>query len=329
MEERNESPDVSPPDGGPPRLAVPWFFYGISVIGSLATVAAAAFSALNGGALNGPWLVLVFLAPQLGLLLTLGYQAFAFSRAYQKVSTSFQAAMIEQSKRILGLEAAQVKAEGFRGMVCQIIDVVTYVSTALVRANTELDDKALALLLKETCQKAAGAFSKSSGVSCRVCVKQVMEKPDEPGSPYVKAVARNTGVTKDDKRRWHLVEDNTDFETLLFGQLEYWFCADIQDRATVAQYSNTSPGDRPYRSVVVWPITARTGHSNTDSLSEGLDIAAFLCLDANKPNAFDEANDVPMGTLVAQALGRAFEAHYASFPNSKLVLNGEKSTCPV
>lgn len=320
-----QSPDVTSPDGGPPRLALPWLFYGISIVGSIATVVAAAVSAAAGGALSGPWLVIVFLAPQLGLLLVIGYQAFAFSRAYQKVSESFRSATMGQSQRILGLEAAQGKSEAFRGMVGQISDVATFISTSLVRANTDLDDKSLAILMRQACEKMATAYSKSTGVLCRTCVKQVMEKPDEPGKPYVKAVARNTGVTKDDKNRWHLVEDNTDFDELFFEQREYWFCSDIQDRSELPQYSNTSPGDRRYRSVIVWPITARTGKSDTDSLTKGYDVAAFLCLDANVPHAFDEMTDVPMGLLVAQALGRAFEAHYASFPNTKDSLTGEKS----
>lgn len=318
------SPGITSPDGGPPRLVLPWFFYGISVIGSAATVVAAAISAFSGGALSGIWLVLIFLAPQLGILLTLGYQAFAFSRAYQEVAGSFRAAMLGQSERIHGLEATQQKAEGYRGMVSQISDVVSFISTELVEANTQLDDKALALLLKQACEKMAAAFTKSTGSVCRVCVKQVMEKPQEPGKPYVKAVARNTGVTRDDKQRWHLVEDNTDFDALLYGQLDHWFCADIQDRTLLPHYVNTSPGDHPYRSVVVWPITARTGRSNTDSLTKGYDVAAFLCLDSATPNVFDEDTDVPMGAMVAQVVGRAFEAHYASFPNDTDVHNGEK-----
>jgi len=318
-------PEIISPDGGPPRLAVPWVLYGISVIGSIATVVAAAFSAASGGALSGLWLVLVFLAPQVGLLLTLGYQAFVFSRAYQEVGNSFRMAIVGNQQRIQDLETALGKSEGYRGMARQISDVVDRISAELVRANTDLDDKALALLLRKVCLKVATAYSNSSGVACRVCVKQVMEKPDEPGKPYVKAVARDTGTTLDDRQRWHLVEDNTDFEALLFGRLEFWFCTDIQDRTIIANYFNTSPGDHPYRSVVVWPILASTGRSNSDSLTEGYDVAAFLCLDSGQPNAFDKENDVPMGTLVAQALGRAFEAHYASFPNDVSTTTGEKS----
>ncbi|NCD16200.1 MAG: hypothetical protein EOL91_02605 [Actinobacteria bacterium] len=255
--------------------------------------------------------------------MALAYQAHAFSKAYTDVADSFQEAMLHESQKIESLETARGESEVYRGMVAQVTATVTHVTASLVRANTQLDDKALAQLLRETCDKTAIAFSRSRSVPCRVCVKQVMEKPDEPGRPYVKAVARNTGVTRDDKKRWHLVEDNTDFDALLFSQLDYWFCPDVQDRTLVPQYSNTSPGDHPYRSVIVWPIKARTGKSDERSLSDGYDVAAFLCLDANEPNAFDEVSDVPMGALVAQALGRAFEAHYASFPTSNT--NREKS----
>ncbi|SDI90393.1 hypothetical protein SAMN05444157_0725 [Frankineae bacterium MT45] len=99
----------------------------------------------------------------------------------------------------------------------------------------------------------------------------------------------------------HYIDANTDFHQLQRDKRKVWFCNDID--ALGDSYDNTSNNPK-YKSVIVWPIITRSSNHVTGNVP----IVAFLCLDSETPGAFSQSDHVPIGWVLADAMGRGYEA---------------------
>lgn len=314
-EEPKTSTVVEPPDGGPPPDAgLPWIIYALSGVGAvLAIISFIIDVAAKDGRLSGLWLVVAMVAPLVTLAVIVGFQAHMFRVGLTSVAHAFREDMRNYVKEVGDLEGQLKDERSYTTLVNTVARSAHNTSRRIVEHEGRISETALATMSRDACGDIAKAFTNYIGEQARLCVKQVVEGGPPGRSPGVKAICRSNGLTQDDVTRWHPVADNSDFDELFTKRAEYWFCSDV---TKLAGYKNSSVGDRPYKSVVVWPILARTGQSEVESLSAGYDVAAFLCLDAASADAFDEENVVALGWPVAEAIGKAFEAHYFSFNGS-------------
>lgn len=291
--------------------------YALTVAGSIASVAAVGVSALNQGNLSGGWLFSSLVAPICVMLVLIAYLGWRFTRTLRGITDSFRSEVTWLSDQIGSLEVKLQDERSNLDLAFSVYEQSLKVQKAAGSLGNgsqphQSQDVQLGRIIKAACREMAIAYSARLGASARVCVKQVMERESEPGRAYVKAIARSTGLTEDDTKRWHAVDENTDFEVLFERRAEFWLCHDVQDRALNPDYKNTSPGERPYRSVLVWPVITRAASNDLQSEPRSLSIAAFLCLDAPEPHLFSKKRDAPIGAAMAAAMATAFDAHFAT-----------------
>lgn len=155
--------------------------------------------------------------------------------------------------------------------------------------------------LRAVTRELAEYFSEVAGTRCRVTLKQVLLESNEF---YVQDIARSDGRIRTDR---DLVADNTDFETILRADADYYMSNDLVNE--VAQgYKNSHgvPGQGvTYRSTIVWPVrkqlASREMARQIGSPLADHDLLGFLCVDAAKANAFQEA-DFEIGAGIADSL---------------------------
>jgi hypothetical protein len=160
-------------------------------------------------------------------------------------------------------------------------------------------------LLRGFSTAVARAFTTTTGVKCRLTIKQVIVE-DEVETVYVQDLSRSEGCRLDPAL--DSVADNTDFEILLAGDDNYFLSNDLEQLRKDGSYKNShaQPGSPlSYNSTVVWPI--RKVFDDIQSIfglgvpSEWQDLLGFLCVDSNEVEVFDDA-DVQMGAAIADSL---------------------------
>jgi len=198
---------------------------------------------------------------------------------------------------------------------------------------------------------AAQAFSITTGVKCRICIKVIGIKDNSSdtslSSYYVTTLARDS-VSQEQARdrdakegQKHLIADNTDFNLILKRERNYFFHPDLQK---LEHYENSSfklfPETRKYASTIVWPIRYVYCENEKDKdcgrgMNEDQDIYGFLAVDSYSRNAFSERYDVQMGSILADGLFPIFDmyrkyksvtaAKISSSPNPGGVNNGQRA----
>lgn len=156
--------------------------------------------------------------------------------------------------------------------------------------------------IREVTVALAAYFTEVTGTPCRITLKQFLA--EEGDTYYVQDIARSAGRLRVDRDP---IAGNTDFETILRADADYFRSNDLVEDATKG-YQNTHgvPGvNLTYRSTIVWPI--RKQLSNRDlatkmrSALPDHHLLGFLCVDSSSPGAFIDA-DFEIGAAVADSL---------------------------
>lgn len=163
----------------------------------------------------------------------------------------------------------------------------------------------LGSFIQRACDGMQASYANTGIKAVRVCLKQVEEAVGTGQGPYVSDVYRSNEAVPPNPRS-HPIDRNTDFRQLYRGEKKYWFTG---HRSAYPDYVTTSHNPT-YESVIVWPMIPRTlstDESITDEEFTNMSsIKAFLCLDSEDLDAFDDA-DVTTGWILADALSRAYE----------------------
>lgn len=169
-------------------------------------------------------------------------------------------------------------------------------------------NRSFKLALRESARSMAGLFRALSGHQVRITLKQLLRVGEEEGAAGLRvedlvrdtANANHAGVDK--------VTDNTDFESIVVREKDFFFCNDLSGLRAQGQYKNSHVADgrpMPYESTIVWPIR-KIHEDDEDYLGVEItdndqDLVGFLCLDAKSPGAFGR-NEVNIGRTLAAAL---------------------------
>lgn len=306
----------------------------LGVLATLASLAQFVVWALSGDPPSDFYLFLIIVLPVLALVLVLAHVTVEFRRQTETTARSFG----EQFKSAAGafgtelseLETAIKQLESHGNRQNQVVGLykrsavsahdfatglmretrISIASGEVLLGRSELGD-----LLKNMCRSFAEILSSACQVECRVCIKEVRDD-DDTGYPYVTTLCRNRGPadTSMSSGVVHIVHHNTAFNDILAGEKDYWISGDVRAEKT---YKNTSPS-YSYRSVLVWPVYAR-------SLVDGdftISIVAFLCADSVALNVFDEEAHVAAGWPMVGVISRAYEQHLKSSNNRESVKEG-------
>lgn len=172
---------------------------------------------------------------------------------------------------------------------------------------------------------AAQAFSITTGVKCRVCIKVIGFKNNSPDSSFksyfVTTLARDS-VSQEQSREKdanesekHLISDNTDFNLILKRERNYFFHNNLQK---LEHYENSSfklsPEIKKYSSTLVFPIRyvyteEEKSYECAGGLDSDQDIYGFLAIDSYSRNVFSERYDVQLGSLLADDLYSVFDKY--------------------
>jgi hypothetical protein len=309
----------NPTSPATPR-GLPRFAATASFVAAVATLAEFIATIAFGNAITSWALVALVSVPILALLSVVWY-----------LLRQFEVHLKHLESTALGMQQAISSAWTTHRLYVQVADAAHDIAIEVnERGPGRMSERDLAFCLKHACRAMARAFTESTSAACRVCVKQVFETPTaRRNNAPVKTICRNIGPAGDLPGHPNRIRDNTDFFLLLNGYTDYWLCQDI---ATVPDYHNPHPNPG-YRSVIVWPIatnakltdgnrqatgqpeeeTNTAGHDQDDDGGPVQPIVAFLCLDAEVVDLFNELLHVPIGWTMADAMARAYEAHYLTF----------------
>lgn len=154
----------------------------------------------------------------------------------------------------------------------------------------------------------AKGFSTTTGVTCRVTLKEVYAPRSAGERPEDLAVRTVCSSTPGAIRTWPSVDwvrENTDFLKILHDNKPYYLCQDLPSAAKRGEYKNShwdgttfATENFEYRSTLIWPIGS-TITGQEDPNGEKMDIVGFLCVDTLQTGKFDVSIDVPTGQAFA------------------------------
>jgi YHS domain-containing protein len=179
------------------------------------------------------------------------------------------------------------------------------------------------------------AFIISSSVGCRASIKLLgaVDKNLESAhgeitdNLFLKTLARDkvSAERKKDvdscENHKHLLNKNSDFQSLYQGDLDYYFNGQLWKDTS---YRNSNDQNiqsgiekrKDYNSTIVWPIRYKLSTPQAQESSGKINlILGFLTLDALPAEAFEERYDVEMGASVADALYIVLDK-YREYKNS-------------
>ncbi|WP_157983829.1 hypothetical protein [Nesterenkonia muleiensis] len=264
----------------------------IYVVGALTAVTGVTVTliVLLGSSLSGAWLALVF-----GMLFVLfGFLTWLMAHHFDRLFRNF-------TTETESLKAQVEKAVSERQAIDFTLAAVRRLNEEIASLGNQDTTTEILSFIKQACDGIRDAYVNLLGIEVRVCVKQVGSEGVEP--PFVTDAYRTNEVIDRSFPQPHLIDENTDFRQLYRGEKKVWFTG---SRSTYPDYNTTSVNPK-YESVIVWPVTPRPRMPTKGKGSARIPIRAFLCLDSEEVNAFDEKRDVAVGWLVADALSRVYE----------------------
>lgn len=207
--------------------------------------------------------------------------------------------------------AAKLRANARVGEITEtLVDAMERTREAGYFALTGSGDhynRTFKMSLREAAREMARVFRTVSGHQVRVTLKQLIRIGVGEGVSGLgvedlvrdNANAVYAGIDK--------VSDNTDFESIVVRERDYFFCNDLTALAAEGKYKNSHvpEGDPiPYESTIVWPIRqVQHGDDNLgiEMTDNAHDLVGFLCVDAKEPGAFSQ-HEVDLGSVLAAAL---------------------------
>ncbi len=170
------------------------------------------------------------------------------------------------------------------------------------------------------CHTLEKVFNHITGVECHVCIKVTLfPKGQIPNSSQMNKILNNLQVKTycrsssasssrkqiDTKSVTHMVNENTDFESVFRGKDSCFFCSDL---AQIDDYKNSSfkplngsysyfPSGTPYETKVqTWPLNYRATIvvpiiPIIKEQKEDYNILGLLCVDSIRPNSFNDSVD--------------------------------------
>lgn len=208
--------------------------------------------------------------------------------------------------------AAQLRANArtgnATGLLANTMGLVRDAGFVAISGYGQDYNRSFKLALREAARSMATLFHALSGQPVRITLKQLIRLSDDEGAEGLgvedlvrdTAQAKHAGVDR--------VTDNTDFESIVVREKEFFFCNDLTRLRTDGQYRNSHVLDgqpMPYDSTIVWPI--RKIHEDEDDYlgvevtENDQDLVGFLCLDAKNAGAFGR-NEIDVGAVLASAL---------------------------
>lgn len=206
--------------------------------------------------------------------------------------------------------AKQRRAEKVTSAASEFHDAIGYIRDAGYLGLLGKPASHLREPLRDFTRSLARFFTSVTGGPCRITLKQTLLSAGPDGSEvYVKDITRSHGAVQ---RGLDAVRANTDFNDIVMNQFNYFFENDLDTRRATGQYDNshlsTYGGELPYKSTIVWPIRKlyddadRAERLNLAGVSEDMELIGFLCVDANRIEAFVEESDAHFGAAAAAAL---------------------------
>lgn len=198
----------------------------------------------------------------------------------------------------------------------------------------QLDIKHLVRGLRDSLDHVSAVFSDITGATCRLCIKRIILPTPKNEVLLVTDLVRTRHCGE--RRRPpkpDRVDENTDFEDIIHGGGDYFFCNDLDARRQAGLYRNSHP-DYKYRSTIVWPIRKQIENASLvpkwykDYVQETQDIVGFLCVDSVKKNIFTGCGmnpdspgvcietpreDVALGAAYADTLYPVIQPYFGSF----------------
>lgn len=194
---------------------------------------------------------------------------------------------------------------------------------ATIAAIVNKDSHEYVRELRSALKRLAKGFSETTGVACRVAVKEIYvpgNGGNRPEDLAVRTICSSTPGPLKPRDEVDWVRDNTDFLDILANNRPYFLGQDLPTDAKKGRYQN-SHWDGPtvatenfeYRAAIVWPIGAPISGEG-DPNGERMAIVGFLCLDSLETGKFDPRIDIPTG--------QAFAA--IAYPGLSLYIDGRK-----
>lgn len=175
------------------------------------------------------------------------------------------------------------------------------------------EERIILNMLKDAITQFSNAFSLITGVSCRVCIKDMIcvdPNATLPERRYaVKTLVRSTNSDNEAEPLPNDADDfisnNTDFLYLYRNPHKKRFISKnvVKERGYQNSHCNPERNLRSlaYRSVCVWPIRKKLRCAEEGDQQED-DLIAFLCVDSMARNAFSERYDVDLGAAFSDTL---------------------------
>lgn len=190
-------------------------------------------------------------------------------------------------------------------------------------------DQAVLEILTKSIKNFASAFSLTTAVHCRACIKELRWPEDvDPQDPHlgvVSTLCRSQDGPPPPKEfpPVDTVSDNSDFLVLLRQPHEQTFFSNNLLKARGYKNSHWTSEvhkrkEYPYISTVVWPIRKEI-ISQTDRTDRYYDCLGFLCIDSKARNVFRKRFDKEVGAGYADALYMFWRCWIASKSSQKEV----------
>lgn len=183
-------------------------------------------------------------------------------------------------------------------------------------------------LLQQGVSHFAAAFSQLTGVTCRACIKVIINiNPKKPKNPkktnkknkidpknfHTITLCRNENTkTSEDKDKPTPLNENSDFLSL-FTKKDNFFLSN--DLSLTYDYRNSSwpnghkeieqfikAGEYDYISTIVWPV--RIGPTGGDKM-----VIGFLCVDSKEKNVFVKEFDVNYGATLCDLMSPVLDQY--------------------